>query len=1253
MSPRTPRRNFQTLMLFLLAGTGFLLSPNAHAIRDGNGDGYDDLWQAIHGVTTTELALTDDHDGDGSSNVTESGAGTDPRDPDDYLRVTETTFSLAGISMLVDSKEGKRYQLRSSPSPGGPVWTDVGTPVTGTGSFVTLEAPANPGDRLFYRVEVSDHDTDTDGASDWEEALTGTNPDLTHSPTNASGGVANDGDTLISLLTVTAATIDADGYESPASAARVRVTRTLGTMPLTLPLTFAGASDPEKGSASPSDYNLAGATAANVTIPQNSLTQDIVINPVSDILREVPETLQISVNLPGVPVAATDRTALVKISDKPVAPENQRLFVAYLSPEPDVISSASGVVTALVEGNNDTAVVSLSFSNLSSAQNTAYIRVGSNLEVSRIPNGQIAGHIWSIRAAQILQTDQATLDALESGALHVSVSSGNFPGGEIRGSFQAAEGSIVDPPAPEAPPVYGSVEFPNLALGGTANNPELDRDIARFLMQASFGPTPESIQEVRDLIAANGNNALAGYTAWINKQMSTAPGDAPSPSLKALVEAADLEEFILRGNKPVNFTNDPQFGGNSTQFNTGTRNWDASAIHQNNHPFDQNRRREWFTLVLNSRDQLRQRTAFALSEIVVISENDATVNSYHYGTANYWDMLAANAFGPYRTVLEKVTYSPLMGIYLSHLKNQKQSGSISPDENYAREIMQLFSIGLVQRHLDGSLKLDPETALPIPTYDQGDITEMARVMTGLSFSRRHATVSAPTYPNNTNQAVGAAQNNTNFFQGNGHLYWQASWTNDMRMFSAYHDFNGYTAYTGQPLPAGVPSASKILFRGKPGQKVIPVRTASDANGTADVTDAINALAGTPGGGVWDGHPTTPVFVSRLLIQRFTTSNPSAGYLYRVASVFQSTKGDLGEVVKAILLDYEARTLPASGSASPADAISHGKAKEPLLHFLAVLRGLGTTSKIPLANLATMPVNFTTAQSPVTTPYPTSELNKFPAGATRFRFFDTEGTLTQSPQRAPSVFNWFLPDYVVPGPLGTAGLVAPEYQVATESNVINVVNSHLNLIFTGTPPTVYTQTQLDAGIRYGRGVDNFLNLSIYRTAGGTQLEVPAYGLPYHASTNPQGRGYFLRPKFDPGITTEVPDSINDQFDNLNPDYLPIEALYNSAYDASLDAQYGGNVPAAPGTSQKYIAHDAAALVILDHYDTLFTAGFLKAKFGASTGANPRQQIIDALASNFMGNRSLHSDHVSYRATIVQRIKNIAYLVGTSPQALVLK
>ncbi|MCB1087091.1 MAG: DUF1800 family protein, partial [Verrucomicrobiae bacterium] len=750
--------------------------------------------------------------------------------------------------------------------------------------------------------------------------------------------------------------------------------------------------------------------------------------------------------------------------------------------------------------------------------------------------------------------------------------------------------------------------------------------------------------------------ALAGYTAWINKQMSTAAADAPSASLKTLVMAADIEEFLIRGNRPINYNNDPQFGGNSSQFNTTTRAWDASSIHQNNHPFDNNRRREWWTLVMNCRDQLRQRTAMALSEIVVISENDATINNFHYGTANYWDMLATNAFGSYRTILEKVTYSPQMAVYLSHLKNQKKTGSISPDENFAREIMQLFSVGLVQRHLDGSLKLDADTGLPIPTYDQGDITELARVMTGLSFGTRHANVSStPTYPNASTQAIGAEQTNTSFTQGNGHLYWQGSWTNDLRMFSAYHDFNEYTAYTGLSLPSGVSSASKILFREKIGQKVLPIRSQSDNNGNADVTDAINALAGTPAGGSYDGHPNTPVFISRLLIQRFTTANPSAGYLYRVSTVFQNTKGNLGEVVKAILLDYEARTIPATSSATPADAASHGKPKEPLLHYIAMLRALEAFSKIPLENLNTMPVTFSSTQSPMTTAYPTSEFSKFPAGATRFRFFDTDATLSQSPQRAPSVFNWFLPDYVVPGPLATAGLVAPELQVATESNVVNVINQHYTVIFTGVPPTVYNATQLANGTRHGRGVDDFLNLSIYRNSGGTQLSVPAYALPDDPpGSNPGGRGYFLRPQFD-AAGTEVPNSINDSLDNVLPNYDAVKALYTATYTASLESQYGGpsSVPASPGTTQKAIAHGAAAEAVLDHYDLLLAAGFLKARYGSSAGLNPRQNILDALASGRIGNLTYHSDHASYEATIVQRIKNIAYLVVISPQAQTLK
>lgn len=1241
-SPYLPAQPFSARTLALLGI--FLFTAQARAITDHDADGYDDLWQAIHGVTAGTFPLAADFDGDGASNGDEGVAGTDPRDPHDVLKVLELSLTSGGGSISFETIDGKKYRVHSSSTPGDGTWTPEGTAETGNGSVMTIPFTTASADRKFYRIHVDDQDSDGDGASDWAEKITGTDPALTNSPGNASGGVASDGETLRSLLSVTMTTTLPDAVETPPSAARVTVTRTDAGPPLILPLSLAGPVDPKKGAASGSDYSLSGTLGESLSLPAGHANVVLEVTPVSDSIVEVPEILRFLVTRPGLPGALGQLAAEVRILDRPATTENQRLFVAYLSPIDGVMTSASGVVTALVDGDNDRASLSLSFSNLSSNQNTAYIRFGNELEISRIPNGQVSGHFWNIRAAQVLSTDQATLDALENGGLYVTISSANFPGGEIRGTLQAAEGSISDPPPPPAPPAYPSTEFPNLAAAGTTDNPELDRDIARFLMQASFGPTNNSIAEVRTFIANAGNNALAGYEAWIDDQIL----NAPNPSLRLLVEAADVEEFILRNNKPITSFNDPQFGGNSTQFNTTTRLWDPSAIHQNNYPFEQNRRREWWTLVMNTRAQLRQRMAFALSEIAVISENDVTIDTYHYGAAGYWDMLATNAFGRYRTVLEKVTYSPMMAAYLSHLKNQKLNGSIAPDENFAREIMQLFSIGLVQRHLDGTLKLDPVTILPVPTYDQGDITEMARVMTGLSFSKRHANVSnTPTYPTASTQSVGSVQDNTNFFQGNGHRYWQASWTNDLRMFSAYHDFNSYTTYTGLPLPEGVTSASKILFRGKPGQKVIPPRSQSDANGNADITDALNALAGSPGAGAWDGHPTTPVFISRLLIQRFTSSNPSRGYLHRVATVFRDSKGDLGAVIKAILLDHEARTLPGN------DVAGRGKAKEPILHFTAMLRALGTKSNAPLSHLNTMTVPFTSAQSPFTTPYPSTELNKFPPGATRFRFFDTEGSLTQSPQRAPSVFNWFLPDYVFPGELGAAGLVAPEFQVATESNVVNVVNSHLNVIFTGTPPTVYTQAQLDAGVRYGRGVDNFFNLSIYRTAGGTQLPVPAYGLPQDPVNNPGGRGYFLRATFNPAITTEVPESINDQPDNLNPDYVPLESLYTATYEASLAAQYGaGNVPAEPGTTQKTIAHDAAATVMVDYFDGILAAGYLKARFG-SGGDTPRQAILDALASGYMGNRTLHTNHASYRATIVQRIKNAAYLVSTSPAAMILK
>jgi hypothetical protein len=514
---------------------------------------------------------------------------------------------------------------------------------------------------------------------------------------------------------------------------------------------------------------------------------------------------------------------------------------------------------------------------------------------------------------------------------------------------------------------------------------------------------------------------------------------------------------------------------------------------------------------------------------------------------------------------------------------------------------------------------------------------MARVMTGLSFGRQHNSISAPTYPSATNQRIGTSATNTDFFASNGHRYWQAPWTNDMRMFSAYHDFNLYTTYTGLSLPAGAPAnTSKILFRDKIGQTLIPQRSQSDANGNQDITNALDALG---------NHPNTAPFISRLLIQRFTSANPSAGYLYRVALKYQQTSGNLGEAIKAILLDYEARSLSLADN-----GVGAGKHKEPLLHYTAVLRGLECYTGAPLANLTTMPVTFTALQSQQIAPYEAAEFNKFPAGTKRFRYFDTESQLTQSPQSAPSVFNWFLPDYVLAGPLAQAGLVAPELQVATESNVINIINEHYTVLFTSIPP--------GTTVKPGRGLDDFFNLSQYQTASATTLTVPAYGQPFDSGSNPTGVGYFSAASFDTSAGgTETATTINNQLDNILPDYGDLTTLYTNAYNQKLIDLYAPNpVPAAPSNANKNQAHDAAALVVLDQCDLLFAAGYLKANYGAlpPATASPRKSITDALADG-IGSRTTHTDAASngFLTNAQTRCKNIAYLVISSPQALVLK
>ena len=288
--------------------------------------------------------------------------------------------------------------------------------------------------------------------------------------------------------------------------------------------------------------------------------------------------------------------------------------------------------------------------------------------------------------------------------------------------------------------------------------------------------------------------------------------------------------------------------------------------------------RQFFMNALSHPDQLRQRVAFALSQIFVVSG----IEIYEaYGMADYQNMLLNDAFGNFRTLLEDVTLSPVMGRYLDMANNDKTNATLgtSPNENYGREVLQLCSIGLYELNSDGSQKLDSSGA-PIPTYDQDVVIGFSAIFTGWSY--------AP--------LTGAASQWTNPINYDG----------AMVPFDNHHETGAKTLLDGLVAPAAQTTTQDL-------------KTALD--------DIFN-------------HPNVGPFIGKQLIQHLVTSNPSPAYVARVSAVFadngSGVRGDMGAVVKAILTDTEARgDVPAQSNS--------GHLREPALFITAMLRGLGGQS----------------------------------------------------------------------------------------------------------------------------------------------------------------------------------------------------------------------------------------------------------------------------------------------------------------------
>jgi uncharacterized protein (DUF1800 family) len=380
-------------------------------------------------------------------------------------------------------------------------------------------------------------------------------------------------------------------------------------------------------------------------------------------------------------------------------------------------------------------------------------------------------------------------------------------------------------------------------------------------------------------------------------------------------------------------------------------------------------------------DQLKRRAAFALSQIFVISLQDANLQNFRRGVASYMDMLARNAFGNYRQLLQDVTLHPMMGLYLSHLRNRKEDPALNrvPDQNYAREVMQLFSIGLYRLNPDGTLALDGN-GQPVETYGPNDIVGLSRVFTGFSWA-------------------GCSSTSTSCFNGSGT---QSPNREVMPM---------------QPFPQ-FHSTSEKSFLGT----TLPANTTPDPVG--DLNRALDVIA---------AHPNVGPFIGRQLIQRLVTSNPSPQYVGRVAQAFNTgryqsgayvagtgQRGDLKATIAAILLDSEARTPPAGDP---------GKTREPILKLAHWMRAFNARSAS----------------------------GSFLVGTTD----DPAISLSQSPMRSPTVFNFYRPGYVPPNTaIAAAGLVAPELQIVNEVSVVGYSNFMRSIVQNGVGSNTPRDVQSD-------------------------------------------------------------------------------------------------------------------------------------------------------------------------------------------------
>lgn len=445
--------------------------------------------------------------------------------------------------------------------------------------------------------------------------------------------------------------------------------------------------------------------------------------------------------------------------------------------------------------------------------------------------------------------------------------------------------------------------------------------MGRLMRQATFGVNKEEMEEY----------AAMTPESWIEMQMAYPKidfiryGDSIMPLRRILADKLNIDNYFPDSNHRF-------------------YSWEFRNV--------------WWQYAMTSKDHLRTKMMYVLSQIFVIS--DATEDlSGGRGFASFSKLLYDQAFGNYYDLLLGVTLHPAMGTYLTHLNNPKSNPALNifPDENYAREVMQLFSIGLHELNPDGTFKLDAE-GNTIPTYNQNHIKELARVFTGLSASRRcdfDDILCTSNYPQP-------------WF---GINRWSIDYAFPMKMYEEHHDRQAKTIVGNVRIPAFQP-------------------------GMEDIKMAIRTLV---------NHPNTPPFICKQLIQKFITSNPSPQYVKDIADIFidngSGVRGDLGAVVKAMLLHPEARSCESLNSPT------QGKLQEPLIRYVEMLKGFDII--------------------------PDQDNNIL------FNAHRLEWDIKLDVFFAPTVFNFYRPDFQPLGEIRDAGMVGPEFQVHNSKSSISMMS----------------------------------------------------------------------------------------------------------------------------------------------------------------------------------------------------------------------